>query len=263
MASLQPRPVQPADGLAWITGASSGIGQALARRLLDEGWSVALTARREAELQALAQHYPTERVLVIPADVADAAAMMAALARIEAESGRPVALAISNAGVWQRMGLADFDAAAFQHVMAVNVLGTVNMLAAVLPGMRARKRGQIAIVASVAGYLGLPRASSYGASKAALIHMASSLRFEGAESGILVQVINPGFVATPMIAANTAAKPFIISAEDAALRIERGLRRTGFEIAFPWPVIVLLKLARLLPWRVFFALGGLARRRSG
>lgn len=256
------RPARPEDGVAWITGASSGIGRELARFLLDEGWTVALTARREAELQAFAQHYPAERVFVIAADVTEAPAMANALARIEAEAGRPVALAIANAGVWRRMGLSDFDAEAFAQVMAVNVLGVANMLAAVLPCMRARRFGQIGIVASVAGYLGLPRASAYGASKAALIHMASSLRFEAAESGILVQVINPGFVATPMIAANTASKPFVLSAEAAASRIQRGLAGTGFEIAFPRPTVWLLKLARLLPWRLFFALGALARGRG-
>ena len=263
MTDLGPRPARPEDGVAWITGASSGIGRELARRLLDEGWTVALTARREAELQTLAHHYPTDRVLVIPADVTDAAAIAAAHARIEAESGRPVALALANAGVLRRMGIADFDADAFRQLIDVNLLGTANMLAAVLAGMRARKGGQIAIVASVAGYLGLPRASAYGASKAALIHLASSLRFEGAASGILIQVINPGFVATPMVAGNTASKPFIISAEDAAARIQRGLAGTRFEIAFPWPVILMLKFARLLPWRLFFRLGGLARGRTG
>lgn len=262
MADAGPRPARPADGIAWITGASSGIGRELARRLLDEGWTVALTARREAELQTLAHHYPADRVLVIPADVADAAAMAAAHARIEAETGRPVALALANAGAWARMGMTDFDADGFHRLIAVNVLGVANMLAAVLPGMRARKRGQIAIVASVAGYLGLPRASAYGASKAALIHMASSLRFEGKQNGILVQVINPGFVATPMIAANAAPKPFLLSVEAAAARIQRGLAGTGFEIAFPRPVVWMLKAARLLPWWLFFALGGIARRRG-
>ena len=257
-----PRPARPEDGIAWITGASSGIGWELARRLLDEGWTVALTARREAELQALAHRYPADRALVIAADVTDAAAMAAARARIEAETGRPVALAIANAGAWRRMGMADFDAEAFRRLIEVNVLGAANMLAAVLPGMRARQCGQIAIVASVAGYLGLPRASAYGASKAALIHMASSLRFEGRQTGILVQVVNPGFVATPMTAANSAAMPFILSAETAAARIQRGLAGTGFEIAFPGPIVWLLKAARLLPWRLFFALGGLARRRG-
>ncbi len=263
MAGQAPRPARPEDGIAWITGASSGIGWELARRLLDEGWTVALTARREAELQALARRYPAGRALAVAADVTDAAAMAAALARIEAETGRPVALALANAGAWARMGMADFDAALFRRLIEVNVLGAANMLAAVLPGMRARRCGQIAIVASVAGYLGLKRASAYGASKAALIHMASSLRFEGAENGILVQVINPGFVATPMIAANAAPKPFLLSAEAAAARIQRGLAGTGFEIAFPGPIVWLLKAARLLPWRLFFVLGGLVRRSSG
>jgi NAD(P)-dependent dehydrogenase (short-subunit alcohol dehydrogenase family) len=262
MANDIPLPVRLTEGVVWITGASSGIGRELARRLLDEGWTVALTARREPELQSLAHLYPRERVLVVPADVIDAAAMAAAAARIEAETGRPIVLAIANAGIWQRMGMNDFDVDAFRNVIAVNVLGTANMLAAVLPSMRARRRGQIAIVASVAGYLGLPRASAYGASKAALIHMASSLRAESAQSGILVQVINPGFVATPMTASSRASQPFVLSAEEAAARIQVGLSATRFEIAFPWPLVLAMKLAKLLPWPIFFRAIRLAPRRN-
>jgi len=246
-------PMRPSDGVAWITGASSGIGREVARRLLDEGWTVALTARREAEMAELARRYPANRALVVPADVTDAKAMKSAHARIEEILERPVALALSNAGAWQRMGAADFDVAAFRHQIEVNVMGTAHMLAAVLPGMLAQKRGQIAIVASVAGYVGLPLATAYGASKAALIHMASSLRFESEKTGILVQVINPGFVKTPLTGVNKFSMPFLLSAEDAAARICRGLRGTRFEIAFPWQLVLPLKIARLLPWRLFFA----------
>uniref|UniRef100_UPI0023F1023C SDR family NAD(P)-dependent oxidoreductase n=1 Tax=Metallibacterium scheffleri TaxID=993689 RepID=UPI0023F1023C len=101
--------------------------------------------------------------------------------------------------------------------------------------------------------VGLPLATAYGASKAALIHMASSLRFESEKTGILVQVINPGFVKTPLTDANKFSMPFLLSAEDAAARICRGLRGTRFEIAFPWQLVLPLKIARLLPWRLFFA----------
>ena len=246
-------PARPADGIAWITGASAGIGRAVVMRLLQDGWTVAATARRAGELDALAAAHPG-RVIAAPGDVTDAASMHAAVARAEAASGRPIALAILNAGTYVPMSAQDFDAAAFKLQVDVNLGGTANALAAVLPGLLARKRGQLAIVASVAGYRGLPTALAYAATKAALIALAESLKFDLDRVGVLTHIINPGFVRTPLTDKNSFPMPFLIEADDAADRIVRGLHKTGFEIAFPRRFVFILKLLRILPYRLFFPL---------
>ncbi len=240
----------PNDGIAWITGASTGIGAAVATRLVRDGWTVGVTARAADRLEALAAAHPGQ-ILAAPGDVTDAAAMAALAADLSARAGRPIALALFNAGAWQEMGAADFDLAAFRTMVEVNLLGTANGLAAVMPGMIARARGQIGIVASVAGYRGLPRAVAYGATKAALISMAESLEFDLRPRGVTVNIINPGFVRTPMTAVNQFPMPFLLEVDDAADRIVRGLRRGRFEICFPWQLAVPLQVLALLPHRLF------------
>jgi short-subunit dehydrogenase len=243
----------PKDGIAWITGASTGIGAAVARRLVASGWMVAITARARDSLEALAAEHPG-RMIVAPCDVSDTPAMQALHGWIEEQAGRPVALAIFNAGAWKEMGAADFDIAAFRTMVQVNMIGTANGLSAVMPGMIARGAGQIAIVASVAGYRGLPRAVAYGATKSALISMAESLEFDLAPRGVTVNVVNPGFVRTPMTAANTFPMPFLLEVDDAAERLVRGLQRGRFEVTFPWQLSLPLRLLALLPHRLFHAL---------
>ena len=255
----RPRPARPQHGLAWITGASSGIGRALALRLADAGWQVAATARSAEALAALAAARPG-RIRAAPADVTDAEAMRAAHdAAVQAE-GRPVALAVLNAGLWRPMGAADFDAAAFRAMMDVNLAGTANALAAVLPGMLARGGGQVALMASLAGYRGLPRAAGYGASKAALISLAETLRFDLEPRGVLIGVINPGFVRTPMTDRNDFAMPLLLEPDDAAARIAAGLAAGRFEVAFPAGLVWPLRLLRLLPAALYFPLVARAMR---
>lgn len=255
-----PRPARPTDGLAWITGASSGIGRALAVELVSRGWTVAATARRAEALAELAAQ-SGGRILPAPADVTDAAATAAALGAAEAAAGRPAALAVLNAGTYVPDDARAFDLAAFTLQVRVNLLGTANALAAVLPGMLERRAGQIAIVASVAGYRGLPRAIAYSATKAALIAMAESLRFDLHRAGVLVGVVNPGFVRTPLTDRNEFPMPFLLPAEEAARRIADGLARGRFEVAFPRRFVALLKLLRLLPPALYFAVVGRATGR--
>lgn len=243
----------PQDGIAWVTGASTGIGAAVAERLVADGWTVAITARAEDRLRALAAVHPG-RMIVAPGDVSDAGAMAAVHAGIVAEAGRPVALAILNAGAWQEMGAGDFDLAAFRSMVEVNLLGTAHVLDTVMKPMMARRSGQIAIVASVAGYRGLPRSVAYGATKAALIAMTESLKFDLDRAGVAINIVNPGFVRTPMTARNSFPMPFMLEVDDAARRIVRGLKRGDFEVAFPWQLAWPLKVLRVLPSRLFFAL---------
>lgn len=246
-------PARPADGIAWVTGASAGIGRAVALRLVQDGWTVAVTARREDELAAFAATQPG-RLIACPGDITDPAQMHRAVAQAEAAAGRPIALAILNAGTYVPMSAAAFDAAAFNLQIGVNLGGTGNCLAAILPGLIARGRGQLAIVASVAGYRGLPTAIAYAAAKAGLIALAESLKFDLDRAGVLTHIVNPGFVKTPLTDKNTFPMPFLITAEDAANRIVRGLRSTQFEIAFPRRFAFMLKVLRILPYRLFFPL---------
>ncbi|ADZ70442.1 SDR family NAD(P)-dependent oxidoreductase [Polymorphum gilvum] len=246
----------PRHGSAWITGASSGIGRALALRLARAGWSVAVTARSADALQALADEAESFSGMIVPfpGDVTDAAAMAETARRIEGEAG-PVALLVANAGVYLPQGGLAPDIAAFSTSIDVNLKGTVHVLAPVIEAMKARGRGQIAVVASVAGYRGLPTSAAYGATKAGLINMAEALKFDLDRAGIRIQVVSPGFVDTPATRDNPFPMPHLMDAQAAAERIVAGLTRpTGFEIAFPRRFALQLKLLRLLPYRLYFPL---------
>ncbi len=251
---------KPEDGIAWVTGASDGIGRALALRLAGQGWRVAVTARRAAELDALAAEAAEGRIVAFAGDITDPARMAEIVAAIERQLG-PIALAVLNAGVYD---LAERDGFVRERVMRaveVNLGGAVNCLAPLLPAMLARRRGQIALVASLAGYGGVPGSLAYGSSKAALITMAEALRLTYAGAGLTIQVVNPGFVATAMTAPNDYPMPFMMSAEAAAARICAGLARGGFEIAFPRRLVWPMKLAGLLPYPLWLRIMTLATRR--
>jgi short-subunit dehydrogenase len=237
----------------WITGASSGLGEALAVRMARAGRSVAISARRQEKLDAVAATAGGAGVLhPVRLDVEDEAATREAVARIEQDVG-PIAQAVLNAGTHQPVDARHLDPADFRKLAELNLLGTVHCLAAVLPPMLARRRGRIAIVASVAGYRGLPTAAAYGMTKAGLINMAEALRVELAPCGIVVQVVNPGFVRTPLTDRNEFAMPFLMEPEAAAEALYRGLQSDRFEIAFPRRFVVLMKLLRCLPAPLAFA----------
>lgn len=233
----------------WITGASSGIGAALARRLDGRGARIAISARSAEKLNTLAE--AGQDLDAVPLDVTDAEAVMAAAAGIETALGG-IDLAVLNAGTWD-LGLVEtLDIAAFRKGIDVNYLGVLHGIQAVLPGMLAQGRGHIAIVSSVAGYRGLPKAGAYGPTKAALINLAETLAAEVRGRGVIVSVINPGFVDTPLTADNPFPMPGLITAEAAAAAMEKGLLRRQFEIAFPWGFTRAMKLLRILPNAAFF-----------
>ena len=187
-----------------------------------------------------------------PLDVSDAAATAQAVRSIVASLG-PIDLAVLNAGVWEAMPARGYSAAKAAHSMAVNYMGVANGVEALLPAMLERGRGHLAMVASVAGYRGMSAlAAAYGPSKAAVINLAESLRHDLPARGVAVSLINPGYVETPMTGVNRFPMPFMIGAEDAARRIVRGLEKGRFEIAFPWQLVALMKLGRLLPYPLFF-----------
>ncbi len=238
--------------VAWITGASSGIGRSVAIRLAQNGWTVAASARNAAALGKLATVLPGI-IHPYPLDVTDREATAGAFSAIEANLA-PVSLAVFGAGTYRRETIASFDAGEIGEMVALNIMGTVNCLEAAMPPMVARRAGQIAIMASVAGYTGLPGAAGYGATKAALINMCEALYPELDRSGVRMTVINPGFVDTPLTQRNDFSMPFLISSEEAADHILRGLDRGSFEIAFPWKMNVAMKLLKALPSSLRFAL---------
>ncbi|NJM33961.1 MAG: SDR family NAD(P)-dependent oxidoreductase, partial [Rhodomicrobium sp.] len=200
-------------------------------------------------LAALARDHAA--ISAFPLDVTDPGAVEEAAARIEADLG-PIDLAILNAGIGTPLYAKHFDAAAVRKVFETNYMGVVHGLSALLPRMTGRGRGHIALMASVAGYRGLRRMGAYAPSKAALISLAECLKPELDEAGIAISVINPGFIDTPMTKGNTAPMPFILQADAAARRVLYGLEKRKFEVAFPWPLVAMLKILRLLPYPLYF-----------
>ena len=238
-----------------VTGASSGIGRALALRFAGAGATVAASARRAGELERLAKEAAggPGRIVALPVDVADEAAMARACARVESEFG-PIDLAVFNAGTHAPISIAAFEAAPFRRLMEINYMGVVNGIAAVLPRFVGRRSGHIAVVSSVAGYRGLPQAAAYGPTKAALINLCEALKLDLDPLGVRISVINPGFIKTPMTDPNEFPMPFLMPVEAAAEAIVAGLERGKFEITFPRRFTFLVKLARILPYALYFPL---------
>jgi len=244
---------RPEHGIAWITGASSGTGRALALKLAGEGYKVAVTARdheKLAELQAEAAELPGS-IIVLDGDVTNPEDMEHALASIEYEHGA-LALAVFNAGVYLPAHAEELKRADFEKSFAVNLQGVVNCLIPAVRHMKAKGQGQIAIVSSVAGYGGLPTNAAYGATKAALINMAESLKFDLDKMGIRIQLVNPGFVDTPATRKNEFPMPSLVSADEAAEKISVGLKSRHFEITFPTRFTRSMKLINLLPYGLYF-----------
>ena len=229
-----------------ITGASSGIGLALARHYLERGASVAVCARRGELLQTLAAEFP-DKVFCYALDVRDAAAIRVAAADFVARAGVPD-IVIANAGV-SRGTLTEHaeDIEAFQQVMDVNVLGMAKTFQPFIAPMRAAQRGKLVGIASVAGFRGLPGSEAYSASKAAAISYLESLRVELRDSGIKVVTICPGYIRTPMTDVNDFNMPFLLDADDAARRIARVIGRGTTFAVIPWQMAVVGWLLRRLP----------------
>lgn len=235
----------------WLMGASSGIGEALARALAAAGARVALSARRAERIAALAGELP--QALALPCDATDGEAMAGARDRLAADWGG-VDVAIYLAGDYVPMRAWDYAPQAAARMVAVNFAGAMAFAAALTPLLLKQGNGQLAFVSSVAGYRGLPKALVYGPTKAALINFAETLYLDLAPRGLSVFLINPGFVATPMTAANDFEMPALISPQQAAEEIIAGFGRGSFEIHFPRRFTYWLKLLRLLPYGLYFAL---------
>ena len=239
--------------VAWVTGAGKGLGQQVSLQLAAAGWQVAATSRTAEDLLALANEAENlaGSVHPFPADIIDRDGIDSLVAIIESQIG-PLDLAILNAGTYLRFGLEDFSAERFARQMAINVNGTVNCLSPVLKRMKNRHEGQIAVVSSLSAHRGLPMASAYGASKAALTNMCEALKPECDIHGVGLSVIHPGFVRTPLTNQNEFPMPFLMAADVAARRLIDGLNKRKFDITFPTGFAWIMKGFRLLPDTVYF-----------
>lgn len=233
----------------WLLGASTGIGAALAARLHAVGAQLALSARRREALVALA--LPEARLL--PLDVTNATAVAVATRQLLAEWGE-IDLVVYLAGDYRPMTVAEIDLAEMSRLWAVNYEGGAHLAAALVPEALSGRVHGIALMASVAGYRGLPKALAYGPPKAALIQLAEILHLELAPRGVGVWVINPGFVATRLTAQNDFAMPALLTPDEAAQATLRGLARGAFEIAFPRRFTWVLRAVTRLPYGWYFAL---------
>lgn len=237
---------------AWITGASSGLGRALAVHMARDGWDVLVSARNAGALADLAAQSPG-RIHPFPLDITDRQAVAKTVSEMVTHHG-DIDVAVLNAGTYEPDGAAEFSAQRLADIVGLNLLGTGNCLEPLLAHFRERRRGHVAMVGSLSGYRGLPRAASYGASKAGLIALAESLRAEAQPLGLKVQVVNPGFVETPLTARNDYPMPFLMPVDAAAAALYRGLMGNSFEIVFPRRFAAILKLARMLPYALYFPL---------
>jgi short-subunit dehydrogenase len=234
-------------GGVFITGASSGIGAALARHYAAEGAAVGLYARSRERLDALVDELPAGRAVAYEGDVRDAELLARTAAQFVGQFGTPDVV-IANAGV-SRGTLTEYavDAAVFREILDINVTGIVHTFAPFVAPMRAAGRGTLVGIASVAGLRGVPGAGAYSASKAAAIAYLESLRVELAGSGVAVVTICPGYVDTPMTARNPYRMPFLISPDRAARSIARAIARRRRFCIVPWPMAIVGCVLRVLP----------------
>ena len=244
-----------------ITGASSGIGAAVAVELARLRQArIGLLARRVEKLEEVAAQVRAAGgdALAVGCDVVDPAAVQAAVDQVAAAFG-PVDIAVANAGIGEPIPVRKFTGERFARTMRINVEGAANLFGAVLPSMLDRGTGQLVGVSSIARWRGLPKSASYSASKAALTTMLESMRLELRPKGIAVTAVHPGFVTTPMTAKNAFKMPFLLDVEQAARITTRGILRRKRDVNYPWPMVTIVKLARLMPdWLYDRVLGGTA-----
>jgi short-subunit dehydrogenase len=243
----------------WITGASSGIGNALALKFAQEGWIVAASARREILLQELTKI--NQNIHSFPLDVTNPEQCKKVFEDIRKKFNN-IEISIFGTGIHDPNSEKRFNLEKIREIMEVNYFGTMNSINAVYDYYNDKKSGQISIISSVAGYRGLPAAGAYCASKSALTSFTESLRFEMMRKNVRVSLVSPGFIKTPMTDQNDFPMPMIKSPEFAAEKIYIGLtKKTGFEIHFPKAFTFFLKFLRILPNSIYFKLVDMGYKR--
>jgi short-subunit dehydrogenase len=236
------------DKVVMITGASSGIGGALAVELAKRGAKLGLVARRAEALSEIAQSIEGAggRALVLPADVRDADSLRAAAEQLHSQVGS-IDVLIANAGIGPTRDGSDLNAKEVSDVININVIGAANSVAAVLPQMMARGKGHLVVISSLAAYRGLPRSAAYCASKAAVSAFFESLRLDLEPKGIAVTIIHPGFIKTPLTSGREAQMPFLMELDDAVHKIVRAIEVRKKSYAFPWQLASIVRAGMVMP----------------
>ena len=238
----------------WITGGSTGIGKALAIKFVNEGWNVAISARRENLLKEISERY--ENIHSFPLDVTDKNKCNEVFNDIKNKFNE-VDICFFSTGTWNPKKEKDIDVEQIEDVFKVNFFGTVNSIKAVEKYFKDKKSGIITIVSSIAGYRGLPNSTGYGPSKSALNNLTESLYFDFKRFGVRVCLVSPGFIKTPMTDKNDFKMPFLKTPEYAADKIYDGLiNKNSFEIHFPKALTIILKIFSFLPSKLYFGLVG-------
>ena len=238
----------------WITGGSTGIGKALAIKFANEGWNVAISARREQLLEAISNEY--ENISSFPLDVTNKSNCNEVFNQI-INKFQNIDICFFSTGTWDPKKEKDIDVDQIENVFKVNFFGTLNSIKAVEEYFKNKKSGTITIVSSIAGYRGLPNSTGYGPSKSALNNLAESLYFDFGRSNVRVCLVSPGFIKTPMTDKNDFKMPFLKTPEYAAEKIYDGLvNKNSFEIHFPKSLTMILKILSFLPNKIYFGLIG-------
>ena len=235
----------------WITGASSGIGKAVAEKFAAEGWKVAVSARRKELLQDMAKD---QNISSFPLDVTDRSQINSIFQNILKEFGN-IDICLFSSGTYEPKDEQNIDPDKIKNVINVNFLGVIDCVKAVEEYFKNKKTGHISIVSSIAGYRGLPNSSGYGPSKAALTNFCESIYFDFKKFGVRVSVISPGFIKTPLTDKNEFPMPFLKTVDYAANQIFNGLvKSNAFEIHFPKGLTLTLKFLRILPYKLYLFL---------
>jgi short-subunit dehydrogenase len=233
------------DKTVMITGASSGIGRGLALAIAARGARLGLLARRQGLLDEIAGSVKS-RVVSVAADVRDANAVKLAADRVREELG-PIDILIANAGIGTADHISRLDPDHAADVISINVLGAANSVAAVVPQMIERGKGQLVAISSLAAYRGLPKSAAYCASKAAVSAYFESVRIDLRGTGIDVTIIHPGFIKTALTAGREAKMPYLMELDDAIPKIVSAIEKRKKSVAFPWQLATVVRAGMLMP----------------
>lgn len=246
--------------IVFLTGASSGIGEALALEMAKRGATIGLLARRAELLSAIAgkieQNGGIARTFAV--DVSDAGAVATAAQSLRGEFGA-IDILIANAGIGgNNRETRNFDAAGVTQVINTNLIGAVNAVSAVLPSMLERGSGQLVAISSLAGFRGLPKSAAYCASKAGMTAFFESVRLDVQPRGVAVSIIQPGFIKTPLTSGREAKMPFLMELDDAIPLLLAAVEKRKKFAAFPWQLAAIVRAARFLPASIYDKIAGRA-----